>query len=115
MAGLLALVALLAPARTVDVADPAGYLLSDFSCEGGYNLAHYCNADIDELISETTKLPEIDARNKGYQEIAQKLEEQAPGVFLVHEGAIWGHRSNVKNFKLHPLEYYVLTKDLDVG
>ncbi|HRY10005.1 MAG TPA: ABC transporter substrate-binding protein [Candidatus Nanopelagicales bacterium] len=107
--------ALLSRGYLVDVADPAGYLLSDFSCEGGYNLAHYCNADIDELISETTKLPEIDARNKGYQEIAQKLEEQAPGVFLVHEGAIWGHRSNVKNFKLHPLEYYVLTKDLDVG
>jgi peptide/nickel transport system substrate-binding protein len=107
--------ALLSRGYLVDVADPAGFLRSDYSCEGGYNIAHYCNAEMDKLINETTALAEVADRNVGYQKIAEKLQSEAASVFLVHEGAAWGSRSNVQNFQPHPLEYYVLTKDLDLS
>ena len=43
------------------------------------------------------------------------VEDADLPVFLVHEQETWGLRSDVKGFKPHPLDYYVLTADLSVG
>lgn len=107
--------ALLSRGYSVDVADPAGYLRSDWTCEGGYNIPHYCDPSTDQLIQDATATEEPDARAQQYAEIAAKLQEEAASVFLVHEVAVYGSQSEVQNFEPHPLEYYVLTADLTVG
>lgn len=104
--------ALLSRGYLVDVADPAGFLLSDYTCDGGYNLAHYCDPETDQMVKEAIATKNVDARNGRYRRIAQKLQTDAASVFLLHEGAVWGTRSNVEHFRPHPLEYYVLTADL---
>jgi peptide/nickel transport system substrate-binding protein len=43
---------LLSRGYLVDVADPGGYLLSDWTCDGGYNIAHYCDPETDQLIQD---------------------------------------------------------------
>lgn len=99
----------------VDVADPGGYLISDWTCDGSYNLAHYCDKQTDQMITDAVATPDTDARNQKYTEIAARLQSQAASVFLNHEEATWGLRANVKGFKPHPLDYYVLTAGLSLG
>lgn len=107
--------ALLSRGYLVDVADPAGFLLSDYTCDGGYNIAHYCDAETDQMIKDAVATEGQDARTEQYKTIAEKLQSDAASVFLLHEGAVWGSRSNVENFRPHPLDYYVLTADLSLG
>jgi peptide/nickel transport system substrate-binding protein len=99
----------------VDVADPGGYLVSDWTCDGSYNLAHYCDKQTDQMIKDAVATANPDARNQKYAAIAARLQAQAASVFLLHEQATWGLRANVKGFKPHPLDYYVLTADLSLG
>jgi len=107
--------ALLSRGYLVDVADPAGFLLSDYTCEGGYNIAHYCDPETDQMIKDAVATPDVDSRIEQYQTIGEKLQADAASVFLLHEGAVWGNRSNVEGFRPHPQEYYVLTADLSLG
>jgi len=107
--------ALLSRGYLVDVADPGGYLLSDWICEGGYNIAHYCESETDQQIQDAATIEDQDERAAAYQELAAKLQEEAASVFLIHESAVWGLQADVEGFQPHPLDQYVLTADLSVG
>ena len=104
--------ALLSRGYLVDVADPGGYLVSDWTCDGGYNIAHYCDRKTDQLIEDAVAIEEADKRSQAYAEIAAKLQSDPASVFLIHEKTAWGTQAKVKNFQPHPLDYYVLTADL---
>ncbi|MGA9748467.1 MAG: ABC transporter substrate-binding protein [Nocardioides sp.] len=106
---------LLSRGYLVDVADPGGYLVSDWMCEGGYNLAHYCDPQTDRAISDATAIEDTDERNAAYGDIAATLQEEAASVFLLNEKAVWGLHNDVEGFQPHPLDQYVLTADLAVG
>ena len=99
----------------VDVADPGGYLLSDWTCRGGYNIAHYCDPETDKMIKGAVEIEDTDERNAAYQELAAKLQSEAASVWLVHESAVWGTQANVEGFQPHPLDYYVLTPEVSVN
>ena len=99
----------------VDVADPGGYFRSDWTCEGGYNIPHYCDPETDQMIADAVAVEDTAARNDAYAEIAEKLQSEAASVFLLHEHGVYGTQADVTNFELHPQEYYVLTADLALG
>jgi peptide/nickel transport system substrate-binding protein len=107
--------ALLSRGYLVDVADPGGYLLSDWTCDGGYNIAHYCDPETDQMIEDAAATEDEEARTQAYAELAAKLQDEAASVFLLHENAVWGTQAAVENFQPHPLDLYVLTADLGVG
>ncbi len=106
---------LLSRGYLIYVADPGGYLQSDFTCDGGYNIAHYCDPETDQMIKDAVSTKDQTARNQKYAEIAKRLEDQAASVWLLHEASAWGISSKVQNFKRHPLDYYTLTKDLSLS
>jgi peptide/nickel transport system substrate-binding protein len=99
----------------IDVGEPAGYLTSDYGCKGGFNIAHYCNPQTDALIQKVAETTDAEARYQLYAQVAEKLQADAASVFLVHESLTTAISSDVKNFKTHPLNYYVLTRDLSIG
>lgn len=107
--------ALLSRGYLVDVADPGGYLLSDWACEAGYNIAHYCDPETDQQIDEAVAIEDPEARSQAYGEIAEKLQAEAASIFLLHEHAPYGVQAAVEGFEPHPLEYYVLTADVSVS
>jgi peptide/nickel transport system substrate-binding protein len=106
---------LLSRGYLVDVADPGGYLLSDWVCDGGYNIAHYCDPETDQQIKDAAAIEDTEARSAAYAELAEKLQSDAASVFLIHEHGVYGTLSDVANFEPHPQEYYVLTADLTLG
>jgi peptide/nickel transport system substrate-binding protein len=106
---------LLSRGYLVDVAEPGGYLVSDWTCDGGYNIAHYCDPETDQMIADAVAIEDEAARGDAYAEIADKLKSEAASVSLIHEHGIYGTNADVANFEPHPLEYYVLTADLALG
>ncbi|MEO5666018.1 MAG: ABC transporter substrate-binding protein [Nocardioides sp.] len=107
--------ALLSRGYLVDVADPGGYLLSDWTCEAGYNISHYCDPATDQEIKDAVAIEDVDGRNQAYAALAEKLQKEAASIFLLHEQAPWGVQAEVKGFEPHPLDYYVLTAGLGVS
>ncbi len=98
-----------------DIADPLSYLSSDWTCKGSFNIAHYCDPQIDALIKEASQIQDADARNGLYAEIAQKLQGESASVFLVHQSLVTAVRSEVQGFEPDPLNMRVLTADLAPG
>jgi peptide/nickel transport system substrate-binding protein len=107
--------ALLSRNHLVDIADPSGFLSSDYTCKGSFNISHYCDAETDALIASAAGQPEAKARNAIYAKVAQRLQEQAATVFLVHEQTTAAVRSNVKNFVDDPLSRFAITPDLSLA
>ena len=95
--------ALLSRGYLVDVADPGGYLLSDWTCDGGYNIAHYCDPETDQMIQDAAAIEDHDERNAAYQEIAAKLQERG-GQRLPppREAPMWGIQADVEGFRAPP-------------
>ncbi len=106
--------ALLSRGYLIDLADPVGYLASDWTCGGGYNIAHYCDEEVDAMITEAAGTEDSEARNAIYGQVAEKLQGDAASVFLVHESLVTATRSDVQGFEQHPLNFYVLTPALTV-
>ena len=107
--------ALLSRGYLVDVADPGGYLASDYTCDGDYNIAHYCSPKADAMIREAVATEDLNARDERYRQVAALLQQEAASVFLLHESSVYGIRADVENFRPHPLDYHVLTADLSLG
>jgi peptide/nickel transport system substrate-binding protein len=107
--------ALLSRGYLVDLGDPLGYLTSDYTCDGGYNIAHYCDPEVDAMVSEAAGLEDAEARHAIYAQIAEKLQGDPASVFLVHESLVTATTADLEGFEPHPLNLYVLTKDLSVG
>ncbi len=106
--------ALLSRGYTVDIPDPGGFLVSDYGCDGTYNIAHYCDPATDALIDAAAVEEDIDARHGAYAEVAEKLQAEAASIFLVHETLVEAARSNVTGVVVDPHNHYVLTPQLDV-
>jgi peptide/nickel transport system substrate-binding protein len=107
--------ALLSRGYLLDVGDPAGYLAADYTCDGSYNVAHYCDEETDTQVNQALQNENQGARYETYRNLAQKLQTEAVNVFLVHESGVVGATTSVENFEQHPLNFYVFTKDLDVS
>ncbi|MEU1306756.1 ABC transporter substrate-binding protein [Streptomyces shenzhenensis] len=88
----------------VDTGDPVAVLASDYSCDGGYNLAQLCDKDVDRAVAEA----EATADPARRQDAALAAEAEILGtdavVPLVHQRVITGVGTSVKGVLLDPYE-----------
>lgn len=94
--------------RLIDIADPIGFLTADYTCDGTYNLSHFCNADYDKTIAQASTTADSEERYRLYAKAGQILQDQAVNVWLVNEQAIDAVRSDLQNHVQDPLARYVL-------
>ncbi|MFJ4029340.1 ABC transporter substrate-binding protein [Paenarthrobacter sp. NPDC089989] len=94
--------------RLIDIADPIGFLTADYTCEGTYNLSHFCNKDYDAVITKAAKTTDAQERYKLYAEAGTILRDQAVNVWLVNEQAIDAVRADVQGHTQDPLARYVV-------
>jgi len=97
-----------------DVADPISFFEADYACGGAYNLSQYCQPEVDAEIKKAGVTADVDARNAIYARLAQRLQDEAVDVFLIHEEAIDAISNAVKNYRVHPLNHYALTPQLSL-
>ncbi|MFB6548375.1 ABC transporter substrate-binding protein [Streptomyces sp. NPDC056405] len=88
----------------VDTGDPVAVLASDYTCDGGYNIAQLCDKGVDRAVAEAEKTADTAKR----QEAAMAAEARILGsdavVPLVHQRIITGVGSSVQGVILDPYE-----------
>ncbi|WP_073948127.1 ABC transporter substrate-binding protein [Streptomyces kebangsaanensis] len=88
----------------VDTGDPVAVLASDYTCDGGYNLALLCDRDVDRAVAKAEGTVDSGER----QDAAMAAEAEILGtdavVPLVHQRVITGVGSAVKGVLLDPYE-----------
>ncbi|WP_432193699.1 ABC transporter substrate-binding protein [Streptomyces sp. bgisy027] len=88
----------------VDTGDPVSVLASDYTCDGGYNLAQLCDKDVDRAVAEAERATDTAAR----QDAAMAAEARILGtdavVPLVHQRIITGVGTSVSGALLDPYE-----------
>ncbi|GIF42248.1 ABC transporter substrate-binding protein [Actinoplanes xinjiangensis] len=93
----------------LDSADPIGYLRSDFSCDGSYNLARFCDPAVDTRLDTADALTDITARQTAALQIEADLTGHAITVPIGHERARIGTADNVTGITEDPYERTLVT------
>ncbi|MCX7995914.1 MAG: ABC transporter substrate-binding protein, partial [candidate division WOR-3 bacterium] len=89
-----------------ETGDPDNFLYPLFHTNSfGYpgNTFFFSNPEIDKMIDQARKIRNIKQRLKYYQEIEERILEEAPGVFLYHSLKNIAVRKELRGFKPHPL------------
>ncbi len=104
---------LLSRSYLTDVPDAGAALQSDYTCDGSYNLNHYCSPAFDSLIATLGTTTDFAARQDVFRAAARMLVDDVVGVPLVHsqENAVARH---VVGFTLDPLAKQLVTPKLAV-
>lgn len=105
---------LMSRGHQLDVADPVGFLQADYTCEGGFNVTHFCDPEVDALLEKATGLADELERHDIYRNVSRMLQEEAVNVFIVHEQSSDAVSTEVQNYRIHPLNHYYLTRELSL-
>lgn len=88
----------------VDTGDPVSVLASDYTCDGGYNIAQLCDKDVDRAVAEAEAASDTAER----QDAAMAAEARILGtdavVPLVHQRIVTGVATSVRGALLDPYE-----------
>jgi len=88
----------------VDTGDPVSVLASDYTCDGGYNIAQLCDRNVDKAVAKAEHIADTGER----QDAAMTAEAEILGtdavVPLVHQRIITGVGTGVHGALLDPYE-----------
>lgn len=104
--------ALLSRNQLATIADPGGYLVADYTCEGTYNISQRCDEATDALIDSAVGIMDDAERYAAYAEVAQHIHDEAITIPIVNEVQIGASRSTLQGFADDPLTRYAITTDL---
>jgi peptide/nickel transport system substrate-binding protein len=93
----------------LDAADPISYLRSDFSCDGSYNLARFCDPAVDTRLNTADALTDLTARQNAALKIEADLTGRAITVPIGHERARIGAANGVSGLTEDPYERTLVT------
>ncbi|MEU8664349.1 ABC transporter substrate-binding protein, partial [Actinoplanes philippinensis] len=93
----------------LDAADPIGYLRSDFSCEGSYNLARFCDPAVDARLDAADAVTGIAGRQSAALQIEADLTGRAITIPIGHERARIGAAEGVGGLAADPYERTLVT------
>lgn len=96
------------------VDDPDAGLVENYTCKSDRNYTKYCNAEVDKLVFEQSKLSDKEARKKIVFQIEKLLVEDAARPIIIHNvaGTCW--HPHVKGFVMHDNSIYNNTRFEDV-
>ncbi len=95
----------------LDTNDPIGHLASDWGCAGSYNLAQFCDEDIDERISQAAAESDTAERVAAAMEIEGEVLATHSFIPLVAERARIGVADGVEGVAEDPLERRLVTEE----
>ncbi|MFC7327145.1 ABC transporter substrate-binding protein [Marinactinospora rubrisoli] len=95
----------------LDVGDPVGYLAADWSCDGSYNLAAFCDPEVDRRIAAAAEQESVADRERAALEIEAELLARDVAVPISHERALLGVAENVTGVAEDPTERTLITAE----
>ena len=95
-------------------ADPVSFLMSDYGCDGSYNLSQYCNADIDAELQSASEITDLDERYTKAAEISAKIVADNAVIPIAHENSVISTK-NLDGIAMDTYERKLLTKDTKIA
>ncbi|MYZ48529.1 ABC transporter substrate-binding protein [Propylenella binzhouense] len=96
---------------TGDNGDPDNFLHVLLGCTaartGGNNIAKWCDADYDALVTRAKETSDQGERTRLYEKAQEIFHEEAPWVPLAHSIVMMATRANVKGFVMDPLGRHI--------
>ncbi|WP_413320329.1 ABC transporter substrate-binding protein [Agrococcus sp. 1P02AA] len=94
----------------LDTGDPLSWMGQDFTCEGGFNIARLCDADVDQLIADGQQLPVGEERQQATMAVEEAILQFGAAVPLVHDRVVQGEAGTWVDFVRDPLERRLITE-----
>jgi peptide/nickel transport system substrate-binding protein len=88
----------------LDTGDPVSILASDYTCDGGYNLALLCDKKVDAAVAEAEGVADTEKRRQAAMDAEAALLGTDAIVPLVHQRIITGTATSVQGVALDPYE-----------
>ncbi|MBU0994901.1 MAG: ABC transporter substrate-binding protein [Proteobacteria bacterium] len=92
--------------------DPDFFISNVFVKNSGSNFMGYVNPELDGLTKKGKTVFNREERKKIYDRIQSIVYEESPVIVLFYKNMVSAVHENVKNYKIHPAEKYIMTKDL---
>lgn len=83
-------------------ADPDGNLYSFDACKQPLNYAGYCDAATDRLLDQSRSVRDLGERKKLYEQIAARVLEERPIVYLYHRNWLWAYTNKLAGVRQLP-------------
>ena len=83
-------------------ADPDGNAFSFHACKQPLNYAGYCNAEVDNLLTQARTLREPAERKKVYEQVAAKVLKDRPIIYLYHRNWLWAYTPRLTGVRSVP-------------
>jgi dipeptide/oligopeptide/ni2+ ABC superfamily ATP binding cassette transporter, binding protein len=78
------------------------------------NVGHYANPEVDKLLDAMVTAADAKQRMELAGKIQDLVLQDVPNLYLVCPTNQVVAQSNVKGVVVHPIDYYLITKDLTV-
>ncbi|PYM24263.1 MAG: ABC transporter substrate-binding protein [Candidatus Rokuibacteriota bacterium] len=82
--------------------DPDGNVFTQSTCKGAQNDSHYCNADLDALLTRARQVASPAERKKLYDAATEILVRDTPRLILWHRRVFTGTSARVQGFTPYP-------------
>jgi peptide/nickel transport system substrate-binding protein len=95
--------------------DPENYLRENWYSTSANNTTGYSNAQVDALLDQLAATFDEDARRDLIIQIQQQIMDDAATVFFGYETTYLFSNTRVTGVKMYPMDYYWLTKEIDLA
>ena len=82
--------------------DPDGNVFTQTTCKGAQNDAHYCNAEVDALLTKARQVASPVERKKLYDAATEIMMRDTPRLHLWHRRVFTGLSARVQGFTPYP-------------
>ncbi|ONI85169.1 ABC transporter substrate-binding protein [Saccharothrix sp. ALI-22-I] len=100
---------ILSRATVLDSGDPVAYLQSDFTCEGSFNIAQLCDADVDAAVRKASATEAGDQRRAAVLAAEAAVLKTDAAIPMLHERVIQGDATSVVDAAKDPRERTLIT------
>ena len=94
----------------LDPGDPAPMLSLTIDGKGGFRGGAYSNAEVDKLLAEASRIPDLKKRGDLYRQVQKLVVDDAPWIFIDNAAQNAASTKKVTGFKLHPSFYLFFDK-----
>jgi peptide/nickel transport system substrate-binding protein len=94
--------------------DPSPTGLSQgWSCQGGTNVARYCDPAVDSLLDAATRA--TDRAREAWQAVLRRIESDAPAVFMYAPSYVYAVHRRFTNVRIRPESSWLALREWTVG
>ncbi|MFC6259261.1 ABC transporter substrate-binding protein, partial [Kocuria oceani] len=86
---------ILSRATVLDSGDPVAYMVSDFGCEGSFNISQFCSETVDDALAAAERTAPGEERQRAIMAAEAAILAEDAAIPMLHERVIQGEQSGV--------------------